>query len=114
MRPGYVAALVFTWVTCSIMGLVIEWGQLGSTQQNLLAQVLGFQSVTSQQTWGAAEVLMFLPNFFTSLYQMLTFQYAFLDGSFVIVMWIVLAPFYAPIIFGMIAMFVTIFRYVFS
>ena len=105
-----VAFLIFVYIACSILGATMEWGQLGPGEQNQLSQMFGFTKISSAQSWGILEVVTFLPTFFSALFQVLTMQFSFLSGSFVIVWWLIFAPIVGMIIFGLILAFSWIFK----
>ena len=95
-----------------------QW--LGTKEQGVLDCVLSFQAVSEQQDIGATELpgpitglVDFVGNAFgwlNSIWQMVTFQFAFIHGEWILVKWIILAPLMGTIVFGLITMFFSMFQ----
>ncbi len=110
LTPKYIAFIFFIWITGSILGTVMEQEQFGSTEETTLSQLTVWQEISSEESWGLFDVVSLVPGFFTALFQILTFQFAFITGPLVYIRWIVLAPITAMIMWGLTVVFIGILR----
>ena len=118
LAPKYIAFIIFIWVTGSVLGAVLEQGQLTSGDESTLSQVMVWQQISAEEDWGILDIVSLVPEFFGSLFQMLTWQFSFLDSSDSGSMgpaadylkWILLAPITGLAIFGIVIVLFGIFQ----
>lgn len=110
MSPKFIGFVIFVWVVGSILGGVLEQVQLGSSQEGVLANLTSWQQITTSESWGPWAMVTFVPNFFNSLWNMLTFNFAFIQGPMVYVKWIILAPLIGMLVYGAIITLIGIFQ----
>ena len=107
MPMKYVAFFVFIWVVGALMGAILEQGYLGTGETTELNSVLSFQILTTPVS-GQGYVELPKPNlaFFTGLWQMMTFNFKFLQGEWALLKWIVFGPLIAMFSYSLIMMFI--------
>jgi len=116
MPAKYVGLMIFIWVVASIMGGVMEQQYLGTTEAGVLNGVMGFNTVTEDTDFGETEIpgpIAGIKNgigWLSSLWALITFQFAFIYGPWIIVKWIILFPIIGIVTFGLITMFFSMFR----
>ena len=109
MAPKLLAFVVFIWVVGSILGGVIEQASLGTDEAGVLKNLTSWTEMRTEETFGPFAMVTFATNFFGSLWNMLTFDFAFLTGPWVYVRWIVFAPIIAMVVYGAISVVLSIF-----
>ena len=109
MSPKFVAVFVFIFVCGTILGLVMENDTVGAEEQSTLDHLLVWQQITSEEDWGPMDVIGFIPDFFSSLFKALLWDFSFIDGDLVYIKWIVWAPMMAMAIWGFVLTFLSIF-----
>lgn len=114
MAPKYIAFFVFIFVVGTILGLVIEEGSVGASEQSTLNGLLVFQNLQTEESWGFFEVVGFVPTFFASVFKASIWDFAFLTGGWVYIKWIVWAPLAAMFVWGLVITFISIFQRVLS
>ena len=114
MAPKYIAFFVFLFVCGTILGLVIEEGMLGETQQSTLNSLLVWQQVGSDESWGVFRTLSFLPDYFGALWNALSWNFVFFEGNWVYLKWILWVPLAAMAVWGFILTFVALLQRVLS
>ena len=109
MPMKYVAFYVFIWIIGSLMGAVLEQAYLGPTETNQINAVLSFQILTTPVS-GQGYVELPKPNldFFTGLWQMMTFNFKFLQGEWLILKWIIFGPLIAMATYSLVMMFINL------
>lgn len=101
---------MFVFVVGTILGLVIEEGTLGPGQQSTLNQLLVWQQVGSEESWGILKIVAFIPAYFGALFKAAIWDFAFIDGNWNYIKWIVWAPLMAMFVWGLVLSFMTIFQ----
>ena len=116
MAPRWVGFLVFLWIICALMSGVIEGAVVGSSESSALNKVLGWTQYTSTQYTTPYTFIGPLGDFFSGLFDLMTFRaLSLMQGSFMgfdleLVRWIILSPFIAIFVFGMLSMFIGFFQ----
>lgn len=116
MSPKYMALIVFIWVTGSLMGAVIEGTYLGADQKSTLDKLLVWKELEIDQPWDVFGIPVAAAGFFSSMFKMMTFNFAFLEGNEYgqLFRWIIIAPFAAIFIYGVIMTVIGLFSRVLS
>jgi hypothetical protein len=113
MRAAYIALIVFVWIATSIFGLALGGAQFGPNQQSILGQTMFWMQANTTQTWGSLPIIGPVVNYFTGLYNLLTFSGAQFDylnsGPSMYVKLIALSPIIAVVVFGIIVLFFQVF-----
>jgi len=106
-----VAAVVFVWIIAALLGGLYEMEYLGSVEQSTLNQVLFYEIVTTESGMGwVVELAAGAAGYLEALWQLATFQFAFVSGELEIVRWIVFAPLTAYLVYALIMTVVGILR----
>lgn len=111
MPAKYVGLLIFIWVVAALIGGVMERTYLGNDEAAILNCVLSFQAVTEDQEIGTVEIagpwtgITRAVGWLNSVWKMVTFQFAFIHGEWILAKWLILAPLMGTIVFGLIMMF---------
>lgn len=115
MSAKWIGFLVFVYVVAMIIGS-IPTGEVLATNSTVTSPVQGVMSyveVWSEQDWGTLVSLSTHLNFFRNIFQMLILDFPLFGGinsPWQIVRWLVMGPVIGTIIFGLIILFVSIFR----
>lgn len=108
MQPRYIAFLVFIWIVGALLGAIMEEGIVGATQQTTLDKVLVWERVASDQAgWGIYTFAKATPEFLDGMFEMLTFQFSFLEDMWWF-RWLILAPLIALFAWALILTFISI------
>jgi len=114
MPPKYIAFFVFLFVVGTILGLIIEQGTIGSSHQSTLNTLLLWRQVGSEESWGMLDIIAFVPNYFGALFKAAIWDFAFIQGGWIYVKWIIWTPLMAMFVWGLVMTFVSIFQKVLS
>lgn len=114
MNPKYMAFFSFIFVVGSILGLIIEQGTLGASEQSTLNSLLVWQQIGSEESWGFLDIVALVPNFFSALFKVAIWDFAFLQGGWIYVKWIVWMPLMAMFVWGLAITFLGIFQKILS
>lgn len=114
MAPKYIAFFVFLFVVGTILGLIVEEGMLGPEQQSTLNGLLVWQQVGTEETWGTFTSLGFVGDFFSSLWNALTWNFVFFQGNWVYLKWILWVPLMAMAVWGLVITFISLIQRVLS
>ena len=114
MQPKYVAFFVFIFVVGTILGLVMEAGVVGASEQSTLNTLLTWQQVSSEESWGVLDILALVPSYFGALFKAAIWDFSFIDGGWLYIKWIVWAPLMAMFVWGLVMSFIAIFQKVLS
>lgn len=88
MRPQYVMFLAFILIIGNLFCLMLDGAWLGADDQTLMNYMTGYDSFNSAGVWAVVTVPI---GFFThAIPKMLFWDFAFLDGGFEIVRWILM------------------------
>jgi len=115
MTQKWVVFIVFVWVIGTIFGLFLEAGTIADPQASKLAQLTGVGIAHSEESWGFMEMAAAPTNYVRTLWEVGTWQFAFLDsaaGSYF--KWIVLASPIAGTVWGLLLAFLGMFSKVLS
>ena len=110
MPAKYLALLVFLWVVAAVLGGVIEGAALGENETGVLNILTSWAEVNTAESWSIVKVVQALPSFFSSLFELMTFDFAFFDGGWELVRWFLFVPLMVTVVFGLITTFVGIFQ----
>jgi len=110
MPIKYIGALVFLWIVAAMVGAIIEGATLSANETGTLHDLTSWQEVKTTESWGAFRAIGALPGFFSSLFTIMTFNFAFFDGQWELVRWIILVPLMVTVVFGLIVTFLGIFQ----
>ncbi len=102
LAPKVVAAVVFIWIIAALLGGLYEMDYLGGTEQTLLNKVLFYNIVTTEGTIGTTELAGGAWGYLTAIWQMATFEFAFITGEYELVRWIIFGPLTAYLVYGII------------
>jgi len=114
MQPKYIAFFVFIFVVGTILGLIIEQETVSSSQQSTLSTLLVWQKVESEESWGMLDIIAFVPTYFAALFKAAIWDFAFINGGWIYVKWIIWTPLMAMFVWGLVMTFVSIFQKVLS
>jgi len=82
MLPAkYIAFITYIWIVGGIFGAIIEGAYLGAGESGILDKVSFWQTISSEQNWGIWEVVGTVKDFFTGIFDMITFRFAFIPGT---------------------------------
>ena len=110
MPIKYIALLVFLWVVGAIVGGVIEGSTLGVNETGVLNNLMSWSEVSTSEAWGPLKVIAALPDFFKSVFDLMTLDFAFFDGHWELVRWLLFAPLMATVVFGLIITFIGVYQ----
>jgi len=119
MLPAkYIALLFFVFVVMAIFGAILsgaaitgEEGYLiGEGDTDPLNKILFWQTISSEEGWGFFEVVGGVLGFFQGLFDLITWNFSYLDGDMEIFKVVVLYPLSALVVYGLIMTLVGIFQ----
>lgn len=110
MAPKYIAFFVFIFVVGTILGLVIEDSMVGPGQQSTLNALMVWQKIGTEEAWGFWDIIGFVPQYFGALFKAAIWDFAFIDGAWIYIKWIIWAPLMAMFVWGLVISFLTIFQ----
>lgn len=110
MPIKYIGALVFLWIVAAMVGAIIEGATLSGNETGVLDDLTSWTEVKTTESWGVFRAVGALPGFFSALFTVLTFDFAFFDGTWELVRWFVLVPLMVTVVFGLIVTFLGIFQ----
>lgn len=94
----------FIWVMCTLICLFLEGGYWGSTDNNILNQLTGYNVVELGGLWGVVRGgIGFLTH---GVPKLISFDYSFLYGGWMIIRIIFIAVFAVGFIWAMLQLFV--------
>jgi len=102
LPPKVVAALVFIWIIGALLGGLYESSYIGSSEASLINKVLFYRIVTTEGSWGPLELAASPVDWMKSLWEMATFQFAFISGEAELVRWVVFLPLAALTVYGIV------------
>lgn len=105
-----VAAVVFIWIIAAVLGGLYEGSWLGGTERSLLNQVLFYDIVTVEGTWGVTQLAGSPLGYIEALWKLATFQFSFVSGDWEVIRWIVFGPLTAYVVYGIIMTVIAILR----
>ena len=127
MAPKYLALIFFIWITGAFMGQAMDGGQPGMTElvcpdgqtcdeKTTLDKILVWKTVKFEDIGDTFTVINSVPTFFSGIFEMLFFQFSFLENNPYAdaFRWIVLGPLLIAVIWGMVVTLVGVFSRVFS
>ena len=123
MAPKYLAILMFLYISAGIMGATMEdtmIGAVGSDEKTTVDDLLVYQKIDFTDVTGGFGIVGAVAGFFTAVYTIMTFDFAFLEGTgdyaiyTEVAKWILVGPFIFAIIWGLIATLVGVFSRVFT
>ena len=119
MLPAkYIALLFFLFAVMAIFGSILsgaaisgESGYLiGEGDTTPLNKIMFWQTIASEENWGFFEVVGAVPGFFQGLFDLIFWNFSYLDGDMGIFKVIVLFPLSALVVYGLIMTLVGIFQ----
>ena len=115
MQPKFIAFMVWLWTVGSILGAAMEQSSLSSYHLATMTPVTVWESMSTQQTWGFWNIVTFVPTFFGSIFNMITFNFTFLqDPVGIYFKWLLCSPIIVMIVYGITMGFIWMFRLVLS
>ena len=123
MAPKYLALLMFLYIAAGIMGATMEdtmIGAVGSDELSTVDNLLVFQKIDFTDITGGFGILGAITGFFSAVYTIMTFDFAFLQATgdnkvyTDVARWILVGPFIFAIVWGLIATLVGVFSRVFT
>jgi len=114
LRLGLVAVVIFLFATLTILSVTMESSDITAATAEKLDDVTAMQQTTADTSWGPFNFVKTGWDYFSSLYSMITWNYAFLDnapGTYF--KWIVGSPISGVVVLGLIVTFLVIFSKVF-
>lgn len=109
MPAKWIGFIVFVWIIGAMVGAVLEGSFISANETSVLNQLMGWQEITSQESWWPVKFIGALPDFFNGIFRLLTFDFAFFYGGWELVRLVLLAPIIATVVFGLIIMFFGLF-----
>jgi len=110
LRLSWVAFFCWVFLGGSLLGAIIEESYLGGGEQSVLNQIAFWQVIQEEQSWGVWEVAGIPYQFFKGMFNMITWNFAFIQGTdWEIYKWFILGPFITAFVYGMIMTLVGIF-----
>ena len=119
MAPKYLTLILFVWITGAIMGAGMEGVQPGLTggdEKTALDKIMIWKNVKFEDITATFSVVSATGGFFTGLFEIMFFQFGFLEGNTYadLFRWVVLGPLLIAVIWGVIVTLVGVFSRVFS
>jgi hypothetical protein len=123
MAPKYLAILMFLYISAGIMGAAMEdtmIGAVGSDSKTTVDDLLVYQKIDFTDVTGGFGIVGAVGGFFTAVYTIMTFDFAFLEATgdhaiyTQVAKWILVGPFIFAIVWGLIATLVGVFSRVFT
>lgn len=114
MAPKYVAFFVFIFVCGTILGVILEQGMLEEGHQSNLQALLVWQQIGSEESWGVFQTLGFVREYFAAIWSVLIWNFAFFDGNWVYLKWILWIPLAAMFVWGLVMTFIALLQRVLS
>lgn len=114
MAAKWIGLLVFVWVIAMLVGSVSEGEVLaGSNQTTTLNKVMTYVEVVSEESWGTLLMPGTHLQFFEGIWELMTLDFPIfgdINSPWQLVRWIVLGPIIATVVFGMVILFLSVFR----
>ena len=110
MPAKYLALIVFLWVVAAVLGGVIEGATLSSNETSVLDNLTSWSEINTAESWGTFKFLTALPSFFSSLFTLMTFDFAFFDGGWELVRWFLFVPLMVMTVFGLVVTFLGLYQ----
>ncbi len=112
MLPAkYIAFFSFVWITGALMGAILEEAFIGAHEATAFKQITSWQELTEHQSWGVFSIVAAPLNFFKGLFNVLTFNFQFIQGSdWDLFRYMVLMPLSALAVYGLIMTLFGMFR----
>jgi len=102
LPPKFIGAIAFVWVVAALLGAIYEMSYLGGSDQSLFNQILFYDIVTTEGSWGVTELAASAWGYLGTVWRMTTFQFAFVSGEAELVRWIVFFPLTAILVYGVV------------
>jgi len=121
MRPAWVGLLVFVWIIAGILGsvasgsnlLLAEGRGVEAGENDPIQVVMSYTERWTEQTWGTLVDVGAHAEFFRAIFKLMLLNFPLFgdaDSPFQIVMWVIVGPVMAVLVFGMVMLFIGIFR----
>ena len=108
MTTKWIAFLVFMYMLAALAGGVMEGTMFGHHEVDVLNNISSYAIVKSSGAAGITEIVGSIPDFFTNLFNTMTFNYAMFQGDWSVVRLILCAPLIAAAVWGIISIFFSI------
>lgn len=108
MAPKYIAFFVLLFIVGTVLGLVIEEGTIGEGQTSTLNSLLFWQELGSEESWGLLKTLGFVKDYFQALWNVLFWNFAFFEGPWMWVKWLIWIPLMAMAVWGLVMTFISL------
>jgi len=103
LSAKWIAFFTFVWLGGAFLGAIIEGAYIGEGERSVLNQLAVWQKIQEEQDWGFWEVVGVVPGFFAGLFNMITFNFAFIRGSdWELYRWIIMGPLITMFVYGLI------------
>lgn len=115
MAPKWIGFCVFLWVIGLLIGSVPQ-GEvlpLNSTVTNPVQGVMSYAEVWDEQDWGTLVMPITHLSFFRDIFRLMILDlplFGPISSPWQIIRWIVLAPIIGTVVFGLVILFISIFR----
>ena len=112
MGAKVIGFVIFLYMIGCILGATMTQVQVGTTETNLLGAMFSFGTTSTSQSFGFFQAVTFLPGFFQNLFNILAWNFPFFDGApYMYIKWVMFAPISGMVFYGIIQLFILIFRY---
>lgn len=104
MNIKWVIGLVMIFILGSMLSGIMELQFLSgdANQQSVIEGLFGWANISGSGLYGVAEsIIVATPGVIGSFFQMLVWDYAFFDGSYQIIRWVVCMPITAGMLYGL-------------
>lgn len=103
LSAKWIAFFIFIGLVGSLFGAIVEGAYLGEGQRGVLNQLSVWQKIQEEQSWGFWEVVGVIPGFFAGLFNLMTFNYAFIQGTeWELYRWIIFGPLIGLFVYGLV------------
>jgi len=110
LRLSWIAFFCWVFLGGSLLGAVMEASYLGEGERGILNQISFWQVIQEEQDWGFWEVAGIPYKFFQGMYSMITWDYAFINGTdWEVYKWFILGPLLTAFVYGIIMTLVGVF-----
>jgi len=88
----------------------MEDGTIGTGQQSTLNTLLFWRQFSSTESWGVLDIITHIPDYLMAVWKAAIWDFAFLEGGWIYVKWVIWAPLMAMFVWGIILTFISLFQ----
>ena len=105
-----IAAVVLIWIVGAILGSLFEMSYPGAPEQSKINTILFYNIATVEGSYGATELSGGPLDYVKTIWELATFDFAFITGEAEIGRWLLFGAFSAYVVYGSIMTVISILR----